>query len=286
MISATVHEIVSRSEFRVGLNWGAAFAPSLRARRAALDRPCSGGPLPIAGLLVPSRSANGVEALARDAAPQRDARVCSCSRLPVSPPSCLALWWRPLAFTGVVLAIPGASLLTSNTGLPGSGWVGPLVVVTAVLGGTLVADFDRRHAERGWSVVMLAVECRRRLLHRARHRTGAGSARREPPARAVGLAVCARVARKRRCVPPRSARSRVDGVRRGRPTARDRRRGRVPRALRRRTARPVAGVQGGPIRRALPKRWWIAFPWSRPTSRSSLSPRRRRAAHRRRHRQP
>jgi hypothetical protein len=69
----------------------------------------------------------------------------------------VATLWPPLLLLGAGFALPGASLLTTNTDLPSPHWVHTLVIVTVTIGGTLVADFDRRHRDRGWAPMMFAV---------------------------------------------------------------------------------------------------------------------------------
>jgi hypothetical protein len=154
MISATVHEIVSRTEFRGGFGWGCALAGvGVVAGVVSLSR--FRRPAPIAGLLVTGALVMG--ARRSTALPANLTRGLVYLAVAGLVAGILASWWRPLALSGLVFAIPGAVLLKTNTGLPDVHWVGPLVVVTAVLGGTLVADFDRRYRQRGWSVVMYAV---------------------------------------------------------------------------------------------------------------------------------
>ena len=70
----------------------------------------------------------------------------------------LAALWHPLIILGIGFALPGATLLTKDTGLlVHPHWVKTLVVATVVVGGTLVADFDRRYRDRGWAPAMFAV---------------------------------------------------------------------------------------------------------------------------------
>jgi hypothetical protein len=154
MISAALHDIVHRSEFRDGLAWGclcAVLGGVVGLASIAWFR----RPAPIAGLLVVVALVNG----ARHSVGLPSNVTHGLLLLAVAGVAAdvLALVWRPLAVAGIVFAIPGASLLTSNTGLPDASWIRTLVVVTVTLGGTLVADFDRRHQARGWSVVMYAV---------------------------------------------------------------------------------------------------------------------------------
>ncbi|HEY5011569.1 MAG TPA: hypothetical protein VIK61_02550 [Acidimicrobiia bacterium] len=155
MISGTVHEIVSRSEFHLGAKWGFALA-ALTALAGLLSLWVFHRPVPIAGLIVPIAFASAARHW-QGGLPGNVTHGLLLLAFAGLAAGALGSWWRPLAWVGIVLAIPGASLLTSNTGLPDVSWVGPLVVVTTVVGGTLVADFDRRHAKRGWPVVMLAV---------------------------------------------------------------------------------------------------------------------------------
>jgi Na+-transporting methylmalonyl-CoA/oxaloacetate decarboxylase beta subunit len=154
MISATVHEIVSRSEFRIGLRWGCA-AAGLGIAAGVISIIVFRRPAPVAGLLV---TLAFVEAMKHFGTLPADlTRGLVYLSVAGLVAGVLAIWWRPLAFTGIVFAIPGAALLTSHTGLPRVSWVAPLVVMTVMFGGTLVADFDRRHRERGWSAVLYAV---------------------------------------------------------------------------------------------------------------------------------
>ncbi len=69
----------------------------------------------------------------------------------------------PLAFTGALLAIPGALVLAAHTQVPPvpththAHWIAPLTVISIVVGAPLVADFDRRFHDRGWPMVLYAV---------------------------------------------------------------------------------------------------------------------------------
>jgi hypothetical protein len=159
MISATVHEMVSRPEFRAGLKWGLGLA-LLVALAGLVSWFFFKRPAPVAGLVVAVAFANGVRhSGVKHPVPLPSNVTHGLFLLAVAgfATGLLTMWWRPLALTGLVFAIPGASLLASNTDLPDISWVKPLVVVATVVGGTLVADFDRRHARRGWPVVMFAV---------------------------------------------------------------------------------------------------------------------------------
>ena len=58
---------------------------------------------------------------------------------------------------GLLLAIPGAWALTSQGDLFEAEWIRWLVIAGTVVGGTLVADFDRRWRDAGFSPVLIAV---------------------------------------------------------------------------------------------------------------------------------
>jgi hypothetical protein len=58
---------------------------------------------------------------------------------------------------GALLAIPGAWILAYRTDLVDVEWIRLLVAAGAVIGGMLVADFDRRWRETGFSPVLVAV---------------------------------------------------------------------------------------------------------------------------------
>jgi hypothetical protein len=58
---------------------------------------------------------------------------------------------------GAVLAVPGAWLLAFRGDLVEADWIRILVVAATVVGGTLVADFDRRWRHVGFPPVLLAV---------------------------------------------------------------------------------------------------------------------------------
>ena len=165
MISATVlNEITSRHEFHVGFGRGVSFA-LIAAAAGVVCTVLLRRPAPIAGLVVVLAFVTATQpahALSPD--------VSDSGALPASVThgllllaiaglvtGLLAAWFKPLALVGLVLTFPGAMALTSDTGLPDRHWVAPLVVLTTVVGGTFVADFDRRHAKRGWGVVMFAV---------------------------------------------------------------------------------------------------------------------------------
>jgi hypothetical protein len=154
MISTSLNEIIDRPEFRAGLRWGFALT-ALVAVVGILSLWLFRRPAPVAGLIVAVALVKGMTE--RGGLPTNVTFGLVYLAVAGLSTEVLASLWRPLVFTGIFFALPGALLLTTNTGLPDVSWVAPLVVFTVVVGGTLVADFDRRHHERGWSVVMYAV---------------------------------------------------------------------------------------------------------------------------------
>ena len=154
MISTTLSDIIDRPEFRAGLRWGFALTAAV-AVAGLVSVWLFKRPAPVAGLVVAIALAKGMTEW--NGLPSNVSRGLAYLAFAGLSAGVLASFWPPLAYTGLLFAIPGASLLTSNTNLPEVSWVAPLVVVTVVVGGTLVADFDRRHRVRGWSVVLYAV---------------------------------------------------------------------------------------------------------------------------------
>lgn len=67
----------------------------------------------------------------------------------------LATRWGPLAY--LVAAVPGAWVLAGSPDLDQRTWAQPTVFATALVGGVLVAAFDRAHAAAGVPPVLLAV---------------------------------------------------------------------------------------------------------------------------------
>jgi hypothetical protein len=57
----------------------------------------------------------------------------------------------------LVLGVPGAIVLVQKTALPDPTWARVFAGVLAVVGGTLIADFDRRHAANGLGPVLATV---------------------------------------------------------------------------------------------------------------------------------
>lgn len=67
----------------------------------------------------------------------------------------VATRWGPLAH--LVAAVPGAWVLAGSPDLDDPSWARPTVVGTALVGGVLVAAFDRAHEATGVPPVLLAV---------------------------------------------------------------------------------------------------------------------------------
>jgi hypothetical protein len=154
MIATSLHAIVTRTEFRHGLEAGipcaivgglVGMACVFRFRR----------PAPIGGLLVTIAFVVGM----RHTTPLPHNVTTGLVYLVIAGfvTELLTFLWRPLILAGVGLALPGALVLTSQTGSAAASWIRTLVVVTVTVGGTLVADFDHRYHATGWSVVLYAV---------------------------------------------------------------------------------------------------------------------------------
>jgi len=154
MIATSLHAIVSRSEFRAGRAWGCACAGAGLVV-GSLWRFRFRSPAPIGGLLIILAFVGGTRHTT--GLPHNVTRGLIYLIVAGFVAELLALWWRPLALAGIVLALPGALVLTSNTGAAEASWVRTLVIFTVVVGGTLVADFDRRYHAHGWSTVLYAL---------------------------------------------------------------------------------------------------------------------------------
>jgi hypothetical protein len=150
----SLHAIVSRSEFRHGLDWGIA-CTAAGAAVGMFWRFRFRRPAPIAGLLITLAFVEG--ARRTTGLPHNVTNGLVVLVVAGFAAELLSLWWRPLALTGIVFAIPGAVMLTSHSGVPDVTWIRGLVVVTVAVGGTLVADFDRRYRAPAWSVVLFAI---------------------------------------------------------------------------------------------------------------------------------
>jgi hypothetical protein len=154
MIATSLHAVVSSTEFRHGLEAGipcaivgglVGMACVFRFRR----------PAPVGGLLITIAFVFG--ARHSTALPHNVTNGLVLLVLAGFVTELLTVLWRPLVLAGAGLAIPGALVLTSQTGSAAASWIRTLVVVTVAVGGTLVADFDHHYHATGWSVVLYAV---------------------------------------------------------------------------------------------------------------------------------
>ncbi|HEX4490194.1 MAG TPA: hypothetical protein VH914_03225 [Acidimicrobiia bacterium] len=165
MIAASVlHDFANRQEFHEGLRWGVALA-AVSVVAGVICTSVFRKPAPIAGLVVtiafasavtPARAVS-IDGFGRTGLPSNVGHGLVYLGIAGLVVGLLMMWQRALVLVGLVVTIPGAVLLTQKSGLPNEHWVAPLVVLTTVVGGTLVADFDRRHRRRGWGPVMFAV---------------------------------------------------------------------------------------------------------------------------------
>ena len=154
IIGLALNELLHRPEFGDGLALGIVFGVSGLVVgviwQGAWHRPA-----PIAGLVVVLSfvlAANGSASI-----PSNVKWGLVMLAAAGAAADLVAKLWPPLVVLGAGFALPGASLLTTNTELPSPHWIHTLVIVTVTVGGTLVADFDRRHRDRGWAPMMFAV---------------------------------------------------------------------------------------------------------------------------------
>lgn len=154
MIAVALHDFTDRPEFGHGLGWAVLFT-TIALGVGIVWRGAWQRPAPIAGI-----AATAAFAAAMHSSVDLPSNVSwglfllAAAGVAVDM---LTLLWPPLVFAGVGLAWPGASLLTTDTGLPAPHWVSTLVVVTVTIGGTLAADFDRRHRDRAWAPALFVV---------------------------------------------------------------------------------------------------------------------------------
>lgn len=155
MIAVTVHELIHKPEFGDAVAW--AFGLSVVGVLVGLLwRRVWRRPAPIAGLIV--AAAFGLAFHFAVGIPTNVERGLWLLAAAGVVTGFLAALWHPLIIVGIGLALPGATLLTRDTGLLiQPHWVKTLVVATVVVGGTLVADFDRRYRDRGWAPAMFAI---------------------------------------------------------------------------------------------------------------------------------
>ena len=155
MIAVTVRQLIHKPEFGDGVAW--AFGLSVVGVLVGLLwRRVWRRPAPIAGLIV--AAAFGLAFHFAVGIPTNVERGLWLLAAAGVVAGFLAALWHPLIIVGIGLALPGATLLTRDTGLlVHPHWVKTLVVATVVVGGTLVADFDRRYRDRGWAPAMFAI---------------------------------------------------------------------------------------------------------------------------------
>lgn len=150
MTASGVLEPLRSAEFGAGLRFGL-LGLVLGAALGLWWRSSHRGPISAAGLAVAMAAAAG---------------LAETGDLPAG----LVLGLAMLAAAGVafdllaarqwtlpVLAIPGAWLVAARGDLVDVGWIRLLVAGTIVVGGCLVADFDRRWRDAGFAPVLLAV---------------------------------------------------------------------------------------------------------------------------------
>ena len=155
MIAVTVRDLFDKPEFANAAGWAFGFGV-VGLFVGLLWRRVWRRPAPVAGLIV--AAAFGFSFHYSIGIPNNVERGLWLLVAAGIITGFLAALWHPLIILGIGFALPGATLLTKNTGLlVHPHWVKTLVVATVVIGGTLVADFDRRYRDRGWAPAMFAV---------------------------------------------------------------------------------------------------------------------------------
>jgi hypothetical protein len=155
-----VRDFLGHREFHAGLAAGVGLA-ALGLAIALLASERRRGIVPVGGLLVAVGFVAGVRR-----APHLSNRI-ALGLLLLAAAGFAAGWLarrRPaLRFVGLALAAPGAIVLATHHGVPPvhadnqAAWIAPLIALSIVVGGPLVADFDRRFAPRGWPMVLYAI---------------------------------------------------------------------------------------------------------------------------------
>lgn len=143
---------VLRPEFQAGLTFGLVGLGLVLLAGALLRLSSrSTGPIPIAGLVVVGA---GVAALSQtERLPDGLAPGLGALLLGGLVSDIFRAPWPAT----LILAVPGAWLTAFATDLPEVGWIRVLVLASAVVGGTLLSDFDSRWCRRGLGPVLLAV---------------------------------------------------------------------------------------------------------------------------------
>lgn len=149
-------DLLDNSDFRAGLAAGAVallvtVVAALIARRIGRSDP---GPLPIAGIVLVAAALVAV-GRASESVTVGGRLVAGLVLLAIGP---LLATLRPSRVTQVLALVPGAVLVASAAGLENDvGWVPAGVFVAIILGGLLVADFDRVNSRSGLGPVLVAV---------------------------------------------------------------------------------------------------------------------------------
>ncbi|MDQ1534983.1 MAG: hypothetical protein QOF28_2744 [Actinomycetota bacterium] len=155
MIAVTLHDLVDKPEFGNAAAWAGGLGV-VGIVVGLVWRRVWRRPAPVAGIIVAAAFAIAFHySLGIPPNVERGLWLLAAAGVVTG---FLAALWHPLIILGIGFALPGASLLTRDTGLlVHPHWVKTLVVATVVVGGTLVADFDRRYRARGWGPVLFAI---------------------------------------------------------------------------------------------------------------------------------
>lgn len=145
---------LGQSNFRAGVEVGLV-AVAVAVIVGAAWRRHTGNPAPVGGVLLALAAtvALGTTATAGASVP-RGLAIALCL---LALGGLVGDLFRSPSALRVVLAVPGGLVLATQSGLSGAVWIRVLVLATSVVGGALVADFDRRHRGRSLALPLFAV---------------------------------------------------------------------------------------------------------------------------------
>ncbi|MGH9243696.1 MAG: hypothetical protein ACRD29_05135 [Acidimicrobiales bacterium] len=145
----SLETVLTSDEFRTGV--GAGLIALLVGLAVGVVRGRRSTPLPIAGVLLVAAAA--VAIAAREVVP---ARLSLGLALMAAGGLLIDVRWLP-RLAAPVAAAPGASLIAMALTPRSVGWVRPAVVVAVVVGGFLIAEFDREWRRSGATAALVLI---------------------------------------------------------------------------------------------------------------------------------
>jgi hypothetical protein len=137
------------AQFLAGLRWGG-IAAAVAAAIGIAWRPWRNQPAPVAGLAAAAAATAAMETVRP---PDTDV-LAGLALLAIA--GATFPWTRRIPLLPVVVALPGAWLI-ARSGLPGPGWVVPLILVVIAVGGPLISSFDENASPSPLPIVLLAI---------------------------------------------------------------------------------------------------------------------------------